>query len=450
MAVLGLLAIGTATPGRAQAPTVSYSPEAGAEARQLIFVNNPERLEIGYTDVYNYTVSGTVFPSVTQGVTFYDLADPNLGQKSVLQMTLAAGKYRDTFEHVWNFSRATVPASAANPIAYGVQIFNPNSYSIRVTLAGRGFRTGFAAGQPYLDLFAEKAQNPLGTRYTVRPGRSLWLMRTDVDYGTRPINSGNFFSGVLDFDVEDGPSVVTHLAYQNLRALTNWSDMGYVPRTNSNSTTPAPESRVYKGLMTYPDQAGGGFNTPAPGSVVTNLRFTVGSGTPSGEMPVQYPRYENRGDGTFVPLSNVTSGTAWFTHNIPSRNSNVVASDMFDINMPGFGTVFALAPTTRINTGISQGNIANWGVTYHDSITVTNNDTRDRTFALTLNNNGGGGSPIAYLDGTGIWKITTLNTVAFSYYPFTVAPGETKTVDGYFVLGCPAVGTLRHAVRLLN
>jgi hypothetical protein len=91
---------GSATPVQAQAPIVSYSPESGPDARQLIFVNNPERLEIGYTDIWSYSSGGTVFPSVTQGITFYDLADSNLGQKSLLQMTITPGKYRDTFEHV--------------------------------------------------------------------------------------------------------------------------------------------------------------------------------------------------------------------------------------------------------------------------------------------------------------------------------------------------------------
>ena len=382
--LLGVLASAFISATRAQtAPTVSYTPEAGA--RQLLFVNNPEKLELSYTDRYTYVNNGVTTPSATQGVTFNDLADPGKGQKAIFQATLPPGSYRDIFEHVFVGTADYVPPQGGNtlpaaaPANYAVQIYNPNAAPITVALVGKSLRTGFLGGQPLADVLNAEQGGSAPVTYTLPAYRVVWLLRSDVDYaGTRPINQGSFFSGVIDFDVSGGSCVVTNIAYQNLRALTRWTDMGFIPRCYASG---APESRVYKGLMAYPSQ------TASPGSVVAHLPFTVTSATAKGELPVTYPQYVSDGSGNYAPSATAAvSATFWQTHNIPSRNASVAASDMYNLLMPGFGTVYALSPTPAPNTPLTAANIANWGITYHDALTITNNDTRPRTFALTLNN----------------------------------------------------------------
>ncbi|MBC8103442.1 MAG: hypothetical protein H7Z41_12765 [Cytophagales bacterium] len=458
-ALIGLSTFSLAAPVLAQTiptpPVVRYAVEG---TRQLIFVNNPERLEVGYTDA----VPG----SVTSGVTYNDLADADQGRKAIQRLTVPAGSYRNLFEHVYNLSRATVPAAAGNPIQYGVSVYNPNRFTVKVTVFGKGFVTGTAGGKPLADVLnAEQAGTP-GTVLQVYPGQTVWILRTDTDFATTgPINPGSFFSGTVDFDVLGGVVIVSNLAYQTYSdtlarppisvpapfdffpGLSGPDDMGFI--TRRYTLTAAPESRVYKGLMSYPKMTGSG------SGVTTNLSFSVDDATVAGDLPVTYPQYvRDAVTGEFAPSPTaVIAGTGWFTHNTPLRDTptvRVVGNDLFDIQQPGFGRVYALFATNAANTPFAQSNLGNWGILYRDAITVTNSGSRDRTFALSLNNSSGSGSPIAYRDEAGVWQNTLVRAVPVTYYSFTVLAGATQTIEGTFTLGCPGVGTLRHAVTVTN
>lgn len=447
---VGALSGGQPVWAQSTVPTVRYTREAGA--RQLIFVNNPEKLVLRYKETTT---------SPTLGTTFDDLADTGQGQKAIFQMTLGAGSYRDNFEHVYRGYLDSADLTAlgtAPPANYAIHLYNPNDAPILVTLVGKGFRPGTEGGRPLAEMLnAEQPGNAAyvaPVTYRIAAKRTLWLMRTDIDYGgARPLpqsSSGTFFSGAVDFDVTGGPFVITHLAYQNFRSITSWSDTGFVTRTNAGSA--APESRVYKGLMMHPTEE------TSPGTVVTNLTFTVGPDTAAGtELPVSYPQFVNIGGGNYAASPTAAiNANFWVTHNIPSRRTDSVSDDMFDTEMPGFGTVFALRPVVAVNTPFVQANIANWGITYHQAVTVVNNDTRNRTFALTLNNFATSGSNITYLNNAGSWVYTRLqgtgtgSNAPLPYRTFTVPAGSSSKIDGYFILGSPSVGTMRQAVQVTN
>ena len=447
LVALGLSA--ASLPASAQTPTIEYTPRGD---RQLIFVNNPERIELDYTD----TVTG----SATNGVTYNDLGDAALGGKALLKQMIPAGRYRDSFEHVWNFARRNSTADGLKPVNYGVLLRNPNTAAVTVTMLGKGFTNNSTGSVPFVQLFSGKTVQTV----TVPGGRFIWLMRTDADYNnTRSVPAGNFFSGVVDFDFSGGDCEVVNVVYQSSAAVTGsvtspkaivGSDAtvkqlqytGFVTRRYSTDTTPAPEARVYKGLMMYPGTAFSGSDA------VTTPSFTISDATAIGDLPVQYPQYTNQG-GAWRPSGTMVSDIAWLTHNTPLRDNatrKVVGSDMFDFETPGFGTVYALQETTVQNTPFKQANIANWSVIYYDTVTVTNTGTRARTVSLTLANQGGGGSPVAYRANNGTWTNGALTTSAIAIRTFTVPAGQSVTVEGAFTLGSPAVGTIRHAVRVTN
>ena len=513
VACLALVAIGGAAHAQ-QGPTVQYSPEAGA--RQLIFVNNPEQLYSPYTDT---------FTAPSSPVTYYDLADVNLGAQSLLQLSLQPGSYRDYFEHVNRYSGA---------INYGVQIYNPNTTSIKVTLTGKGFNpdsaSGFSTGASAISEMMNNerpssASYTAPVTYTVAGGRSLWLLRTDIDYnGARPNNSSKYGAGVVDFEVSLGRAVVSNVAYQTLRNLGSWTYNGYITRKYSSGGT--PESRVYKGLFQYPNQA-----SATGAGVLTSLSFSVDEQTASGSsLPVNYKRYTNSG-GTYTPSStDVPAGTVWWTNDTPSRDkvssqsqtqnasqitvtvNNVppaymIGNDMFSIFMPTQWNRTSMTPSASQvvnaltlgswpNTPAVQPNLGNYGVLYHERITITNNGTRARTVKLTLNNYGsssGATSSVAYQYGLesdpanggnptdAAWQwdycksttsvstntatdssttpqtVTTTNTTSVNYDRtvtygnFSVpADGQPHTYFAYFMLGAPASGQLRHAAVMGN
>jgi hypothetical protein len=329
-------------------------------------------------------------------------------------------------------------------------------------------------------------------------------LRSEVDFPSGGVvPSGNFFSGVVDFDIAGGPAQVSNFAYQSFdetffaRAtvvipppfnafvdLSGPQYMGFITRRYAAGTTPAPETRTYKGLMTYPVVSASGVaqggTAPAGGGVLATLSYTINDSTTAGDLRVTYPRYINDSNGTLnryspsntvapasIPATTdptVVTTAYWYTGNVPIRDTNytrdsgnnitnfgiqVVANDMFDIQTPGYGTLYALFQSNTPNTIFGQFNVGNWGVIYHDAITVTNNGTINRTFALKLNNNGGS-SPLAYRTGTGAWQGTTVSTSPFTYSTFTVPAGQTVTTDAYYVIGCPAVTTLKHTLTLVT
>ena len=467
IAALALAA--SVAPVSAQAPLVKYTPEG---TRQLIFVNNPERIELGYTDL----IPG----SVNYGFTYNDLADSMLGAKSLLDMTIPPGTYCNAFEHVYNLNRVATPAAAQNNARYGIVVFNNGTTTVTLTRTGRGFVTGINGGQPFVDAL----NNPTNVITTVAPGRFAFLLQSEVDFASRPITPGSFFSGTVDFSVAGGSVRIVNIVYQNINTVTPFLEAtakptnapssvftnaatysGYVTRRYSQATSPAPESRVYKGLMTYPRiNANGeslGGSVTSGSTVATNLAFTISDTTAANaELPVTYPRYlADAVTGIFEPSAEAFAANYWITHNTPLRDNatnRAVSNDMFDTWTPGFGTIHALVPTFTPNSPFGQANIANWCVFYRDSVTITNAGTRSRTVQLTLNNVTGGtnGSPIAYrIPGGTTWAQTVVRGSAATelvYGTVTVPAGESRTVEGVFTLGCPGVGTLRHAVKVTN
>jgi hypothetical protein len=455
VALLGLLA----GPVAAQ-PTVQYQAVGD---RQIIFVNNPERLEVGYTD----TVPG----SATFGATFSDLADKDYGRKTILDQPVEPGRYRNVFEHVWNARSVSTGPAAANPIHYGVYVYNPNSTAVTVTLNGKAFTNSVSGAIPYAERFnGEDAGNP-SVVYQVPARNFVWLLRTDVDYGgLRPINLGSFFSGIVDFEVAGGPCVVSNIAYQDFFAanspqyagstvlpatlLGRPDYMGFLYRRYAVPAGAAPESRVYKGLMRHPS----GVAVASAVRTSSVLSFTINDSTPVGELTVTYPTYTANSTGLFVPSATNFTGPSWTTHNVPIRDTatvKTVANDMFDIVQPGYGTLYALFQSNTPNTPFGQSNFGNWGVVYQDRISVTNNGTSARTVAINLGNPGTGGSPVAYKVDNGTWQTgnarsTGTPLVPVTFHTFSVPGNSTRTVDFYFSLGCPGVGTIRHSVAVTN
>jgi hypothetical protein len=421
-----LAALGGVTAAHAQTPTVRYAPESGA--RNLIFVNNPEQIVVNYT--------------APDGITYSDLADPGLGQKSVLRVSVGPGSHRNFFEHL-NHNAGTHH--------YGVQVYNPSTTAtVSIIVRGKGFNTGrfgdaarpVLGGQP----FVEALNNRTATSFSLAPGRSAWIFRSDADWNnTRPIQVGDFFSGVVDFDVSGGSVFVTNLAYQNFANLTSWSYMGFIQRQPAKATD-APESRVYKGTM--------------GGAVSTSLSFSINDSTPIGERPVQYPRYKKQAATTttpeqFVASTQIVTGPNWYTHDMPWRESDtssvyVVSNDLFNISMPGFGTVYALQPTPMSSTPYAYANLANWGVEYRQKISITNTGTRSRSFQMRLGTATGGGAPVAYRGSDGVWRQSTLGGGALPYFSGTVPANSTRSYEAWYIIGGPAVGKIRNSLYFTN
>lgn len=372
----------------ATVPTISYTK--GGE-RSLIFVNNPEQLYNG------------------------DLGDSNLGDKSIYRDTLAPGKYRNFFEHV-NRSGST--------IGHGIQVYNPNTFAVTVSVQGSGYEASVYGGRPFAQMFSNYSNT--GTTYTIPAGGSQWIMRKDSS-----IANGSFFSGVIDFTVSGGQVIMNNTAYRNFSALDGSTTyMGYVQRVEADGTH---EARVYKGLSPYSEVT------------ATNVNFSISDSDPQGVLAVQYPNY-NVNTNSYGTTTTRSDG--WVSSISPVNNTNAISNDMISFNMPGWGVVDALKPSDGDG---KYGNLANWGVVYTVKGTVTNNGSRTRTLSANYKGNPSSNAFIAYRGGDQIWRSTQVTPGSnIQYYSFSVPAKSTVSYEAKFVIGGPSGGNIVQSISINN
>ncbi|UOY93120.1 hypothetical protein MUG87_03005 [Ectobacillus sp. JY-23] len=382
--LFGWCAVATA----ATVPSVSYVKTG---ERSLIFVNNPEQI---YTE---------------------DLGDSTLGDKSIYRDTLVPGKYRNFFEHV-NRTGLT--------IGFGIQLYNPNSYAVNVTVYGAGYEASVYGGRPFAQMFSNYSS--LGTAYSIPAGGSYWVMRKD-----NSVPNGSFFSGVIDFDISGGQVIINNIAYRSFSALDgSTSYMGYVQRIETDGTH---EARVYKGMSPYSEV------------VASNVNFTISNTDVKGILAVQHPNY-NLVSGTFGNTVIRTDG--WVSNIGPSFNSNAITSDMLSFNMPGWGAVSCLAQSDGEG---KYGNLGNWGVVYTIKGTVTNTGSTTRHLSVNYKGNSSANAFIAYRGSDGVWRSTQVTPGSnIQYYTFSVLGNTSVSYEAKFVIGGPSAGNIVQSISLNN
>ncbi|HYW08648.1 MAG TPA: hypothetical protein VE913_16930 [Longimicrobium sp.] len=404
------------------AATVSYT----RGGRQMVYVNNPEKLLSG--DLAHNVPSGQ-----TQG-------------PSLLTVNLGTGEYRDYFEHL---------NATGDSVAFGVYIYNPTSKKVVVTRRRKGFAAGdYQIGaRPFQQLNSASETTPL----TLDPAANVrggWIFRSDVSYGAAGQAAGNqFLTGVFDFDinVEGGVAtdqvIVHHLVYRR-RLFTSlpgtYKYIGYITRDryNADGSVGDPEHRTYKGV--------------SPHSTVTaNLAYTFDTGTTAGALPVTYSRYGvvNSATGEFGPVSTVRD-TLWYTHDIPARdktNSFVTASDMLSFTLPGWPPV--VNPLTKSSYNSLYPNLGNWGATYSHTVTVTNNSGRSRNVVFRVgihNSTESDNSFVAYQGYNSGWTTGVVRDGASITTDTVAFPTGTTSRTVSLVMGAPADGRLFHKLVLID
>ncbi|MER3426805.1 MAG: hypothetical protein C4334_01705 [Pyrinomonas sp.] len=372
----------------ATVPEIKYVQGGG---RALIYVNNPEQ------------------------ITAADLGDSNYGDAAIMRATGVQGKQRCYFEHL-NRTGFT--------IGYGIQLYNPNSTSVTVTVQGSGFEASVQGGRPFAQMLSNYSTS--GTSYTVGPGRVLWLMRQDA-----AVANNTFFSGVIDFNVDGGSVTINHIAYRSFGALDGSTTyIGYVRRIEPDGTD---EARVYKGL------------NPNTMAIAADVDFVVGDGDPAGVLAVSYRSYDLN-SGAYG--SSVIRPNGWYTNIGPANNANAVASDMFAFDMPGWGRI---DPFSRSDGEGKYPNLGNWGVVYVVKGKVTNVGAKTRQLSVNLKANPSASAAIAYRGSDGVWRSMVVSAGSnVRYYSFSVAPGSTVSYEAMFVLGGPSGGNLLQSIALNN
>ncbi|NBW82054.1 hypothetical protein EBR21_09915, partial [bacterium] len=196
-------------------PTISYSLDE-EKNRHLIFMNNPEMLWFGREDC--------------------DLTDamPRWRKmacaRSLFRIeSLEKGKYRAWWEH-----RNMMPFA----IHSGLLLSNNGNTVAHVIVENDAIETDSLqkGGREFVQLFNSNAHN---SEVELAPGERKFIGRTT----TKSIRSGNFFAGVVDFEIKSGSVTIDEVVFKDQPAeiLTH---IGYSSRTRFN----VHESLVYKGV----------------------------------------------------------------------------------------------------------------------------------------------------------------------------------------------------------
>lgn len=390
--MLSMLSMTLGTPPVLTARETLVRPEmsyAPVPSRQNIGINNPEQ------------------------ITTADFADANGARLVIYRETLPVGEYRCWFSHV-NKSGAT--------IGYALHLTNNGTTAAQVRTRTRGFVSSILGGQAFRDMLTSTAQP---TTTTLQPGQSLWMWQINS-----AATNNTFFNGAIEFDVLSGAIQFDTMAYRSASQLTGTRNyMGYITRVEPDGTR---ESRVYKGR--------------GPISVVQTprLEFAVRDSSPVGPMNVLVKQFS---------LSSMTYGRPqnqnfWFTNIGPAQNSGATTSDMVSWNMPGWGWI---NPLVQSDADGRYPNLGNWGIEYSVQGVFENRGTRARTFSLNLQAPAGGGSPIAYRGGDGVWRSLRIEPGQnVQYYSQTVQPFSQFRFDARYILGGPGAGSLRNTITLNN
>lgn len=368
----------------AQAPRVVFTKEKG---RNLITVNNPEQL------------------------TTVDLGDNNLGNTVIYRDTIRAGAYRNWFEHT-NRTGGT--------IGHAISLVNTGTSPMTVITYGSSFHVGLLGGKPFSGLFGS---NPAPVRTTLAAGQRMWLWRLD-----NAVANNNFFSGVIDFDLDGRGTVqVENIAYRQFSRLTGTRTyMGYIQRVEPDGTRAA---RQYKGMSAF-------------WAVRTDPMVFVINNSSTGELPVTTADY-NLTTQTYGPP---VVRSYWISNIGPAQNAQGVTSDMVAWWMPGWGWVDPLLRSDGTN---NFPNLGNWGVVYIVTGAVQNTGTFTRTVQFNLRAPAGGGSPIAYQGTDGVWRDTKMEAGQSAVLgSITVPAGKTVLFTYRYVLGGPGAGALRNSISI--
>lgn len=312
-----------------------------------------------------------------------DLGDNNLGNKYILWSDVT-GTCQAWYEHT---------NSTGHAIGYGLQVYNPNSTSVQITVANIGFGSGTDGYKTSWAQFFTGASGGGGTvgTFTVPAYGVLWIQKNSS------IANGLLFEGTVRFTVSGGRVSIANYAWYNYNNIDGTATyLGRVTGLRNGQD----QSLVYKGIATM-----SGGTTPR-GYFLTNTFSTSVSAL-------------------------LSSPRAWRTNGCQTAAwPDATLNDMVEIKCPLTGP----SSPTYLVFACNSANLGNWGLQYWYSMTVSNDTANARTVNLVV------AQPLSYYsnvyvsvpDGNAGCRIQQSN---WKFYSFILAAGANRTVE-YQVILC--------------
>lgn len=401
------------------APKVTYSYNT---LGQYIFVNNPEAI-----------------------------LDEHLGEKGTwLYSTPFKGHTRMFLEQTTFTNANTAAKKSYSYFYYGIQIYNPYSYSATITLKNASVAlndtaqsNGYGGYCNVWDYFDSKYHTGFSgivsqenSTITIPAYGSIWLF-PNKNHGFGVVSTKDTFSAThagYDDSSERIYSAIEALLdvqtnstlYMNFTAFVN-VDKVYPYSMWYGGNKPINDNRVYSGTGSYYPLA------------ETNLNFKINDGT-VGKLKVR--------------VDNNTEADHWETFNSAKTydTDQILPSAVYPLEIPvsSDGSRYVIKKGSRDSRDPENRlyNWADWGVTYKQNITVTNTGTRSRTVTYRVYWDPNERTVVTH-DNDNTYTIHRTNYTWVKPLCTKVVPaGGTVVLSGDVTLGGMSCGTVCHDVMV--
>lgn len=405
---------------------------------QYIFVNNPEAI----LDEHLAERGTWLYSTAFQGHT-----------KMFLEQT--------TFTNKSNASKKTY-----SYCYYGIQIYNPYSYSTSITLKNASVAlndvsqgNGYGGYCNVWDYFENKYHTGFSgiisqedSTITIPAYGSIWLF-PNKNHGFGVIRSKSTFQGTHAGYIDDSEKI-----YSSIEALLD-------VQTNStlymNFVAFVNDSAVYPDSMRY----NGNKPTKDDNTLASHVYSGTGSYYPLAETNLDFKINDNTSGKLKVKVDNSTKADHWETFNSAKTYDidQILPSAVYplEIAMPsGINQWYeyssserkslyyynCIAKDNRDPRDRSVYNWADYGVTYKQNITVTNTGTRARTVTYRVYWDSNDRTVVTH-DNNGIYAIHRTNYTWTKNLCSKIVPaGGTVTLSGDVTLGGMSNGIVSHDV----
>ena len=402
------------------APTISYTKSTTGKG---VFLNNPE------------TIADTRF-----------LADSDLGNTH-LYKDFINGKGEIFFSH-------SLIGSQLQNVYVAFRVYNPSTTkAITVTFNKCG------STYKMWDQYYEGTCNLTGKKYEIPPRGIRYIFYSSSGYvfgeeslitqNKAPKTSG-YFMGVLNVTTSDKMEFAL-LAFKDFKKTYSTTYRGNcndeVPERNGNTYLPARGyAGYYKGLP----------------EVTNTSTFEIYDETPKGALKVSYAN----------TAGEIKTDSQWITNNVGAtiNTSNFKITRLYNVQVSDILHMFVpISETQMLETGPYPAykeirnlknpicnycsilgwpyNIGNWGVHYHENITIKNNSSSAKTVSFTVSNNF-----ISYYYNGKNHDVpeSTSETNPATVWRVTIPAKQTKTIPVTLMLRANGFGTVVKKVVLEN
>ncbi|MDP4094065.1 MAG: NPCBM/NEW2 domain-containing protein, partial [Bacillota bacterium] len=306
-------------------------------------------------------------------------------------------------------------------IYYAIQLHNPGNGTVTVTVNNKGYSVrGWSGIKQNYNCWMDFSRADRKYSFKIPPGSTGWLLEPAAVKPYTGKSDEGLINSSINFNVQGGSTEIRFCASSSntpdiLKLIDKACYEGYVTR----HTSTWGEARMYKGIsQNLPDISG-------------NFTWVIDDYDKKGPLPVCY---------------NGNGYSGWATHITLEKLPGAYVNDLFSFTTPK-NIMFS---PTGTDPSTMKCNLGNWGVTYHDTIKITNKGTLARRIGIALADAVDNTSAIVIKPDGSIIKNGNQKEHFKKITSIVIGPGRTSEYKLDYLIPGSSNGGLMHYVYLEN